>query len=87
MESGSYQRVLLLLIESGALIAAAKVAEFVLYQIEPDDVASKILNEATLAKHQVLSLITHQNRIQVHQAVESELSRTVGVARGGTRGD
>ncbi|KAI0630795.1 hypothetical protein C8Q77DRAFT_1062802 [Trametes polyzona] len=42
VESGSYQRVLLLLIESGALIAAAKVVEFVLYQIEPDDGLSGI---------------------------------------------
>ncbi|KAG5927394.1 hypothetical protein E4U53_002871 [Claviceps sorghi] len=44
-------------------------------QLEPDDVAGKIMSEANLAKHQVLSLITHQNRLHIHQAVESEMSR------------
>lgn len=34
---GQYTRVLLLLIESGAFIAIAKISEFVLYELEPDD--------------------------------------------------
>ncbi|KAI0630791.1 hypothetical protein C8Q77DRAFT_1211727 [Trametes polyzona] len=34
---GSYQRVLLLLIESGAIVAAAKLTEFVLFELTPDD--------------------------------------------------
>lgn len=51
-------------------------------QLEPDDVASKLLNEASLAKHQVLSLITHQSRLQVHQAVEADMARANGDAEG-----
>ncbi|KPM42755.1 hypothetical protein AK830_g3834 [Neonectria ditissima] len=47
-------------------------------QMEPDDTAGKIMNEANLAKHQVLSLITHQNRLHVQQAVDNELSRING---------
>ncbi|GAO18874.1 hypothetical protein UVI_02045920 [Ustilaginoidea virens] len=47
-------------------------------QLESDEVASKILSEANLAKHQVLSLITHQNRLHIHQAVDNELSRHNG---------
>ncbi|KAF7548203.1 hypothetical protein G7Z17_g7201 [Cylindrodendrum hubeiense] len=47
-------------------------------QLEPDDTAGKIMNEANLAKHQVLSLITHQNRLHVQQAVDSELNRING---------
>ncbi|KAK7425208.1 Transcription factor mbp1 [Neonectria punicea] len=47
-------------------------------QLEPDDTAGKIMNEANLAKHQVLSLITHQNRLHVQQAVDNELSRING---------
>lgn len=47
-------------------------------QLEPDDQAGKVLNEASLAKHQVLSLITHQNRLHVQQAVDGELSRING---------
>ncbi|KAL1945065.1 hypothetical protein VTO73DRAFT_2685 [Trametes versicolor] len=34
---GNYTRVLLLLIESGALVAAAKLTEFVLFELAPDD--------------------------------------------------
>ncbi|KAI0630799.1 hypothetical protein C8Q77DRAFT_227935 [Trametes polyzona] len=37
VSGGSYQRVLLLLIESGAFVAAAKLTEFVLFQLTPDD--------------------------------------------------
>lgn len=47
-------------------------------QLEPDDVATKIMNEANLAKHQVLSLITHQNRLHISQAVDGEISRSNG---------
>ncbi|KND88435.1 Cell division cycle-like protein res1/sct1 [Tolypocladium ophioglossoides CBS 100239] len=47
-------------------------------QMEPDDVAAKIMSEANLAKHQVLSLITHQNRLHIHQAVDGEFSRANG---------
>lgn len=43
-------------------------------QLEPDEIAAKTMNEANLAKHQVLSLITHQTRLQIHQTVEQELS-------------
>ena len=35
--SGRYNRVILLLVESGALISATKITEFVLYNIAPDD--------------------------------------------------
>ncbi|KAI0630792.1 hypothetical protein C8Q77DRAFT_1075369 [Trametes polyzona] len=34
---GHYKRILLLLIESGAFVAAAKLTEFVLFQLAPDD--------------------------------------------------
>ncbi|PFH55990.1 hypothetical protein XA68_17238 [Ophiocordyceps unilateralis] len=44
-------------------------------QLEPDEVAAKMNNEANLAKHQVLSLITHQNRLHIQQAVDGELNR------------
>lgn len=47
-------------------------------QLEPDDMASKIMSEANLAKHQVLSLITHQNRLHIHQAVDGEMNRANG---------
>ncbi|KAK2595448.1 Transcription factor mbp1 [Conoideocrella luteorostrata] len=47
-------------------------------QLEPDDVASNIMSEANLAKHQVLSLITHQNRLHIHQAVDNEINRANG---------
>ncbi|KAF5016880.1 hypothetical protein F66182_11299 [Fusarium sp. NRRL 66182] len=47
-------------------------------QLEPDEAAAKIMNEANLAKHQVLSLITHQNRLHVQRSVDSELSRING---------
>ena len=46
--------------------------------LEPEDSASRTMNDANLAKHQVLSLITHQNRLHVHQAVEGDLSRVNG---------
>ncbi|OAA70092.1 Transcription regulator HTH, APSES-type DNA-binding domain protein [Akanthomyces lecanii RCEF 1005] len=52
-------------------------------QLEPDDVATRVSNEANLAKHQVLSLITHQNRLHISQAVDGELSRINGEGGGG----
>ena len=58
-------------------VARQQIAELEA-QLEPDDQAGKVLNEASLAKHQVLSLITHQNRLHVQQAVDSELSRING---------
>lgn len=58
-------------------LARQQIAEFEA-QLEPDDQAGKVLNEASLAKHQVLTLITHQNRLHVQQAVDGELSRING---------
>ncbi|OAQ83541.1 transcription factor MBP1 [Purpureocillium lilacinum] len=60
-------------------VAQQQIAELEA-QMEPDDVAAKIMNEANLAKHQVLSLITHQNRLHIHRAVETELTRINGEA-------
>ncbi|GKU00328.1 hypothetical protein FLAG1_02448 [Fusarium langsethiae] len=51
-------------------------------QLEPEEAASKQATEANLAKHQVLSLITHQNRLHVQRAVDSELSRVNGEGGG-----
>ncbi|GKT91372.1 ANK-repeat protein MBP1 [Colletotrichum tofieldiae] len=47
-------------------------------QLEPDDGAAQIMSEANRAKHQVMSLITHQNRLHVHQAVDQEISKLNG---------
>ncbi|KAL2758276.1 hypothetical protein ACRALDRAFT_1028659 [Sodiomyces alcalophilus JCM 7366] len=47
-------------------------------QLEPDSVASKVMAEANLAKHQVMSLITRQNRLHVHESVDAELSQLNG---------
>ncbi|OAA39395.1 ANK-repeat protein MBP1 [Metarhizium rileyi] len=47
-------------------------------QLETDDEAAKIMSEANRSKHQVLSLITHQNRLHIHQAVESDMNRANG---------
>jgi transcription factor MBP1 len=47
-------------------------------QLEAEDAAARILGEANLAKHQVLSLITHQNRLHVQVAVDQELSMMNG---------
>jgi vacuolar-type H+-ATPase subunit H len=47
-------------------------------QLETDDEATKIMGEANRSKHQVLSLITHQNRLHVHQAVEHDMNRANG---------
>jgi hypothetical protein len=47
-------------------------------QLESDEAAAKVKNEANLATHQVLSLITHQNRIHVQQAVDADLNKMNG---------
>ncbi|POR35955.1 Cell division cycle-like protein res1/sct1 [Tolypocladium paradoxum] len=47
-------------------------------RLDPDDVAAEIMSEANLARHQVLSLITQQNRLHIHQAVDGEISRANG---------
>ncbi|QYS97645.1 Transcriptional regulator APSES type [Trichoderma simmonsii] len=47
-------------------------------QLEPDDVAAKVMSEANLVRHNVLSLITHQNRLHIHQTVENEMSKLNG---------
>ncbi|KAJ0344136.1 hypothetical protein COL154_006356 [Colletotrichum chrysophilum] len=47
-------------------------------QLEADDGAAQIMSEATLANHQVMSLITHQNRLHVQQAVDQEISMLNG---------
>lgn len=43
-------------------------------QLDPEEIASKYFNEANLSKHQVHSLITHQNRLHVQEAVEQEMA-------------
>ncbi|KAK1247546.1 hypothetical protein MKX07_002455 [Trichoderma sp. CBMAI-0711] len=55
-------------------------------QLEPDDVAAKVMSEANLVRHNVLSLITHQNRLHIQQAVENEMSKLNGNASGGDGG-
>ncbi|TQN70140.1 Cell division cycle-related protein res1/sct1 [Colletotrichum shisoi] len=47
-------------------------------QLEPDEGAAQIMSEANRAKHQVMSLITHQNRLHVQQAVDQEISKLNG---------
>ncbi|PHH84473.1 hypothetical protein CDD83_1894 [Cordyceps sp. RAO-2017] len=64
------------------LAAARQQIAEVEAQMEPDEVAAKIMSEANLAKHQVLSLITHQNRLHIHQAVDGELGRLNGEGGG-----
>jgi transcription factor MBP1 len=49
-------------------------------QLEPDEAAAKVMNEANLAKHQVLSLLTLKGRLHVQQSVDAELSRANGDA-------
>ncbi|KAF6816632.1 ank-repeat protein mbp1 [Colletotrichum sojae] len=51
-------------------------------QLEPDETAAKIMRDANLAKHQVMSLITHQNRLHVQQAVDQEINALNGTAAG-----
>ncbi|KAL7904796.1 hypothetical protein GGI35DRAFT_472015 [Trichoderma velutinum] len=51
-------------------------------QLEPDDVAAKVMSEANLVRHNVLSLITHQNRLHIHQTVENEMSKLNGDGSG-----
>ncbi|PTB74875.1 hypothetical protein M440DRAFT_6232, partial [Trichoderma longibrachiatum ATCC 18648] len=56
-------------------------------QLEPDDVAAKVMSEANLVRHNVLSLITHQNRLHIQQAVENEMSKLNGNASSSGGGD
>ncbi|KAL2878516.1 Transcription factor mbp1 (MBF subunit p120) [Colletotrichum sp. CLE4] len=49
-------------------------------QLEADDGAAQIISEANRAKHQVMSLITHQNRLHVQQAVDQEINMLNGDA-------
>ncbi|KAI9162999.1 Cell division cycle-like protein res1/sct1 [Paramyrothecium foliicola] len=63
-------------------IACQQIAE-IEAQLEPDEAAAKVMNEANLAKHQVLSLFTLQGRLNVQQAVDAEISRVNGESNGG----
>ena len=49
-------------------------------QLEPEEVASRIADEANRAKYEVQSLISHQNRLQVQAAVDQELAMANGDA-------
>ena len=49
-------------------------------QLETDDAASKMMNDANLAKHQVLELIAHQNRLHIQKSVDTELGKVNGDA-------
>ncbi|CEJ94064.1 Putative DNA-binding domain-containing/ankyrin domain-containing protein [[Torrubiella] hemipterigena] len=67
--------------QSELTLAHQQIAELEA-QLEPEEVANQIMNEANLAKHQVLSLVTHQNRLHVHQEVDGELARMNGDVSG-----
>ncbi|TPX18090.1 uncharacterized protein E0L32_011814 [Thyridium curvatum] len=47
-------------------------------QLEPDAMAAQVENEAAVVRKQVLALVTHQNRLAVQRAVDTELSMTNG---------
>lgn len=47
-------------------------------QLESDNNSAEAMNSANLVKHQVLSLVTHQNRVHIHQDVDAELNRLNG---------
>jgi hypothetical protein len=49
-------------------------------QLESEEVAAKMMNEANLAKHQVLEVITHQNRLHIQKAVDAEMAKVNGDA-------
>lgn len=49
-------------------------------QLEPEDVAAKTTNDANYAKHQVLEVLTHQNRMHMQQTVDAELNKVNGDA-------
>jgi transcription factor MBP1 len=76
-EAESEARRILLNTEAELTVARQQIADLE-HQLDSDDVASKIINEANLAKHQVLSLITHQNRLHVQSEVDQELSMMNG---------
>ena len=56
-------------------------------QLEADESASKVMGEANLAQHQVLSLIMHQNRLHVQSAVDQELAMVNGDSSGDSYDD
>lgn len=58
-------------------IVKLQVAEFEA-QLEPEEIASRIAAEASRAKFEVQSLISHQNRLQVQAAVDQELAMSNG---------
>lgn len=47
-------------------------------QLESDNNSAEAMSSANLVKHQVLSLVTHQNRLHIHQDVDAELNRMNG---------
>lgn len=49
-------------------------------QLESDEAAAKMSNEANYAKHQVIELLAHQNRMHIQQTVDAELSKVNGDA-------
>ncbi|KAF4120088.1 KilA-N domain [Geosmithia morbida] len=60
-------------------VARQQIAELEA-QLETDDAAARLMNEANIAKHQVLELIAHQNRLHVQHTVDAELSKANGDA-------
>lgn len=49
-------------------------------QLEAEDAAAKMMNEANYAKHQVAELLAHQNRMHIQQTVDAELNKVNGDA-------
>lgn len=47
-------------------------------QLESEEVASQVMSDANIAKHQVLQLLARRNRFHIHQAVDAELSKANG---------
>ncbi|KEY72147.1 hypothetical protein S7711_00157 [Stachybotrys chartarum IBT 7711] len=48
--------------------------------LEPDEVAAKVINDANLVKHSVLSLFSARARLGVQESVDAELNRANGDA-------
>lgn len=67
-------------------LARQQIAEFEA-QLETDEAAARLVNEANLAKHQVLELIAHQNRLHVQQTVEAELGSSKANGNGDAEED
>ncbi|KAH6689425.1 hypothetical protein F5X68DRAFT_274608 [Plectosphaerella plurivora] len=49
-------------------------------RLEPEDTAARVASDANLAKHQVMSLITSQNRLHVQHQVDNDLALLNGDA-------